>query len=136
MKAYFLVILAAATLCVLTVRLARTGPDIRGVTDPELRELRNQIVALQSRVRALEQRSSEQRSAADALEQGHKLPGIPYPAPSDWPEWPSSSAGIPPKSPMQPKIWGEREINGWTFYLIPCARVSSPSIGPDAMNFK
>ncbi len=59
------------------------------------------------------------------------------PAPPAWgtPRWESPGNLAPPDGWQKPRIWGQREINGWTFYLIPCQEHHDPpvqGVGPIA----
>lgn len=136
MKACFLFISVTAALCVLTMALAGIGPDAQTPADREVGELRKQVDELRARVKVLEERSSRLESVTERLERWRQLPETPTPAPPGTPNGALPFLKIPPDEGRQPKIWGEREVNGWTFYLIPCLQQPSPLVQREPLNFK
>jgi hypothetical protein len=120
MKACFLFISIAVACCALTLTLARGGPDDPGPADREVGELRKQVDELQARVKALEERLSRLESSAEKMDRWRQPPETPAPPPWGAPKWVLPKGPTPAEGGQPPKIWGQREINGWTFYLIPC----------------
>ena len=105
--------------------LAGTEPGDGNSADREIEGLKNQINELQARVLLLETRLNRLESAADREKQE---PKPPLPLPLQFP-----SIAIPPSTDRpQPDIWGERQINGWTFYVVPCHADPSLSVLPAA----
>lgn len=84
----------------------------------DVRALRKQVEQLQQRLKTLEQRLTAVESPKRDLPPGilirPKPPGSP---PMDVVP---SLPGPVGRGPSQGKIWGEREINGWPFYIIAC----------------
>lgn len=112
MKKYCLFITAAAA--VVAGALAGTGPDSRGPADDQSEALKNQVNELQTQIHSLETRLRRLESTADRQRQEPLKPPTPMPF-----QFPS---GVMPPSTFRPRpeIWGERQINGWTFYVVPC----------------
>lgn len=80
---------------------------------PGFGEMRSEIADLQARIHALEDRVKGLESTVAQMKEPHLVPLI---APQ-----PNTRLLNPPAIDLKsPKIWGEREINGWTFYIVPC----------------
>jgi outer membrane murein-binding lipoprotein Lpp len=83
-----------------------------------LRELRAQITQLRAEVDTLRHRTQSLEATVDGL----KRPQMPTPLnlqPSQG--VPVPSTWIPAPSPSRPPtIWGQGEVNGWTYYVVPC----------------
>ena len=99
--------------------LARGENGLKPKADPETGALRQQIEQLQARLQKVEARLAQLESATShAPPRFEVVPNPPGAPPSGFipaPKFKGPSLSSPP-----PKIWGEREINGWRFYLIPC----------------
>jgi hypothetical protein len=80
-------------------------------------ELRTQIVELRARLQALEGQTKQMESTVQELKQSR----VPTPLNFDMPKLLPNSKS--PSGPS-PKIWGEREVNGWTYYVVPCEEQS------------
>ena len=106
----------------LMVALAGNEP----AADADAATLRKRIADLEARVKALESRLEKPGAAAN-------LPAIQLPQPNapqpDAVPFPSAGSG-------HGKIWGKRQINGWNFYIVPCAPEALPAAGPDKVLFK
>ena len=79
-----------------------------------IQELRTQIIELRAKVQTLESQTKNLQSTVDQLKQSH-VPaplGLQIPVPSASLPLASSSRG--------PTIWGQGEVNGWTYYVVPC----------------
>ena len=128
MKACFLFISIAVAFCALTLVPVQGGSDDPTPADREVRELRKQVDELQARIKTLEERSSRLESIVERLERARPLSETT--APPTWgpPKGDMRNGLTLPDSRQPPKIWGEREINGWTFYLIPCQQQPSPPV--------
>lgn len=100
--------------------LASAQTPSGAAVEPELQGLRQQVVELQARVRTLEERLKQMEAAPSArrLPRVEIRPAEPVPPSAPvWrliPEWVGASSATP-------KIWGRREVNGWTVYYVPCA---------------
>ena len=83
-----------------------------------IRELRTQITQLRAEVETLRHRTQSLESTVENL----KRPQMPTPLdlqPSRGA--PAPSGLIPAPSPSRPPtIWGQGEVNGWTYYIVPC----------------
>jgi len=124
MKTFHLVIALMAAAAVTSGTLAGTGADHQNPADRELGELKNQVNELQTQIRQLEERLNRLESAANREQQEPAPP--PAPVPLQFP-----SILMPPSTGRpRPEIWGERQINGWTFYVVPCE--TGPKFSPPA----
>jgi len=89
--------------------------------DDTIRELRAQIAELRAEVNTLRQRTQSLESTVDDLKRSHVptplnlQPGSGAPSPSNLPS---------PRSSRPPTIWGQGEVNGWTYYVVPCEQQS------------
>jgi len=89
--------------------------------DDTVRELRAQITELRAEVSSLRQRTQSLEATVEDLKRSHvptplKLqPGSTVPPPANLPS---------PKSSRPPTIWGQGEVNGWTYYVVPCEQQS------------
>ena len=89
-------------------------------------QLRKQISALESRVATLEKQL--QKSGPELQPPILRVDPPAFSPPSSKPEFEPGLFGQPiPGAGQRPKIWGEREFNGWKFYIIPCAAGSAPA---------
>lgn len=82
-----------------------------------LQELQNQVVQLCARVQALESRTQKLESEIEEMRFPHPMPLVVPPA--NLPATPPSMQ-IQPQGSRPPTIWGEKKVNGWTFYIVPC----------------
>ncbi len=101
--------------------LARAEVGKRNDTVSDVGDLRQQIRQLQARLTRLEERLAEVESAKPGV--GPKVEILPK-SPGSPPTYlVPSLPGLLGKSQSQPKVWGvwgQREVNGWTAYFIPC----------------
>ncbi len=118
MKTMRWIVLAIVVLGATGWMLAQAEVSRKAEGEAEVRALRKQVEQLQQRLETL----------------GGRLADVESPKPGSPPR-----VMIQPKSPVspplylvpsypdqfhqgqpQPKVWGQREVNGWPFYLIPC----------------
>ena len=113
MKSRFLFITVTVAIALCT--LAGTETNNQVAADREAGGLRTQVNELRARVLLLEARLSRLEAAAgeQKCEQVHPQ-SFPPPPPSP------SIFGSPLNGEPLPEIWGKRQINGWTFYVVPC----------------
>jgi hypothetical protein len=128
MKTRFLVLTTAAALMIGAFAFAGTESDKQSPAT-DLDQLQKRITALESRIKSLERQ----------LESPGPLNCAPQIQPRIQAQPPGSSGLLPlqdifrpfvppPEGNAQrPKIWGEGEINGWKYYVIPCAGGSEVS---------
>ena len=111
-------IAAGATLGVVSAMLAANGPCEPRNTDGDVQALQKQVAELEARIKTLEDR-------LEKLESPGKPPLASLPRLAARPpklNQPGASVPMPgflPRNGQRPKIWGQGEINGWTFYYIP-----------------
>jgi hypothetical protein len=109
---------AVATVALLSLGADSSGPkagDAQAVS-----ELRAQITQLRAEVDRLHQRTETLESTVEELKRT-RIQIQPNPQPISGA--PSSTPLIftpSPNNTRSPKIWGEREVNGWTYYIVPC----------------
>lgn len=81
-----------------------------------IRELRTQITELRAEINTLRQRTQSLESTVGDLKRSPTpkplilQPGTGAPSPSL----------LTPSPSRPPTIWGQREVNGWTYYVVPC----------------
>jgi hypothetical protein len=109
MKKYFAFLLLIGVVSIAFIALA----DNPAAPAADVQALKNQIAELQSRVQKLEDQARTLESTVQTMQQPRLVPllqqsGNPL------------SFKIPPSHSQQPKIWGQREVNGWAVYTVPC----------------
>ena len=87
----------------------------------ETTQLRDELKQLQAKVEMLEFRTKSLESTVAQMKRTHS----PTPLSLESPATPAPSMSLPgTRSPQPPTIWGQREVNGWTYYIVPCAETS------------
>jgi hypothetical protein len=113
MKKRIMLALPLVVAGVAILSLAGTTTGEKPAVAPEIGELRTEVSDLKARVQSLQDQVKSLESTVARMQQPHLVPLI---APDT-----SSHFVTPPTSePRPPKVWGEREINGWKFYVVPC----------------
>lgn len=95
------------------ISFAGDKPVEKPAAAPEIGEMRSEISDLRARVQALQDRVKGLESTVAQMRQPHLMPLIA-------PEPNSSLLNPPAIDSKPPRIWGEREINGWRLYIVPC----------------
>jgi hypothetical protein len=103
--------------------LARAEVGKKADAKPKLHALSQQVEQLQARLRSLEDRLAKLEFAKS--QSAPRIQIVPSPPSAPPPIFIPSASGVLNWSGQQPKIWGQGEINGWPFYLIPCAGKSA-----------
>jgi hypothetical protein len=98
--------------------IARAEVGRRTDGDSEVRALRQQVEQLQARLRVLEDRlATAESSKPGSPPRARVQPRSPGSPPA--PHVPSPFGPLGDNQP-QGQVWGHRDINGWTYYVIPC----------------
>jgi hypothetical protein len=87
----------------------------------QLTELRTKVQRLEGQVQGLEDHTKKLEAAVEQLKK------FPAPTPMNLYQSPAPSpspAFNPHGSSRPPTIWGQGEVNGWTFYYVPCEQQS------------
>ncbi len=114
MKKYFVILLLMGVVSVALIALADNTPTEKNpAPTADVEALKTQIAELQSRVQALEAQTKSLESTVQTMQQPRLVPL------SQQPDNPLLFNGSQPNSP-HPKIWGQKEVNGWTVYVVPC----------------
>jgi len=98
------------------------GIQLRG----EIAQLQTKVAELEARNQSLENRVKGLESKVTEMSHPHLTPlnsqSSLWTQPLQVPaiQVPSGVPQIQVPSTEQPNIWGEREINGWKYYIIPC----------------
>jgi TolA-binding protein len=120
MKKQSILLLLVVVAGVVIISFAQGTLGEKPAASHEIAEMQIQINELQGKVQVLEGRLKGLESTVQELKTPHLQP---LTLPGGNSSWFNSSAALP-KPPTSdstpPKIWGEREINGWTFYIVPC----------------
>ena len=118
-------VLFALSLAVGVVLISLAPDPVGGKKDAEsdtLRDLRAQITQLRAEVDTLRHRTQSLETTVDDLKRSH-LPtplnlqpsvGVPSPA----------TLNPSPNPSRPPTVWGQGEVNGWTYYIVPCEQQS------------
>jgi hypothetical protein len=124
MKTRFLVLTTAAALVTGAFAFAGTDSD-KNSPATDLDRLQEKITALESRLKNLEQ---QRQTPAPLIYAPRVQPQIQTPPMEFTHPFSPPSA----ENSRRPKIWGEGEINGWKYYLIPCGTRdgASPEVAP------
>jgi outer membrane murein-binding lipoprotein Lpp len=118
MKTTHWFVLLAVALGAVGLALARA--DVANKTDAaaEVRMLRQQVEQLQARLKTPENRLAKVETARSSVApRVQMLPQSPGSPPT---LIAPPFSGLPGGSGPQPKLWGRREVNGWTAHFIPC----------------
>ena len=104
---------------VVVISVAADLSGAKPQTDHEVvQELRTQIIDLRAKIETLEGRTQSLESRVEQLKQSHEQAHSPTPL--NFPV-PAPAFSIPSVSaPRPPTIWGQGEVNGWTYYVVPC----------------
>lgn len=113
---------AVLLLCMATgiavISFADVTPGEKPSAGNENSQLRAELDQLKAKVEMLELRTKSLESTVAQLKQP------PHPSPLTVPQenlmWRDTPAATTQSVPVSPKIWGEKEVNGWTFYIVPC----------------
>jgi hypothetical protein len=83
----------------------------------EIQSLSNEISNLRARVQMLEDRTQRLESQVEKLSHPHLAPLLS-------PETNRLWLNRPPADTGRGKTWGEKQVNGWTVYIVPCEQQS------------
>jgi len=113
MKKYFAFLLLIAVASIAFIALADTPVDKNSPPPADVQALKNQIAELQSRVQKLEDQTKNLESTVQNMQRPHLVPLLAQPGNR-------LLLKNPPVESQPPKIWGQKQVNGWTFYIVPC----------------
>ena len=88
----------------------------------DVSQMRDEIKRLQAKVELLEYRTKSLESTVEQMKRSHTPSPLtlnmtaPAAAPS------LSAPGT--RSSQPPTIWGQGDVNGWTYYIVPCVAQS------------
>jgi outer membrane murein-binding lipoprotein Lpp len=112
-KKWMMVLAAAMGMAVISMAADLSGG--KTPTDREaLQETRAQIAELRAKVQTLEADTRRLESVVEQLKQSHAPTPLNFPAPQP------SQLNPAPVGSRPPTIWGQGEVNGWTYYVVPC----------------
>jgi hypothetical protein len=120
MKKQSVLLLLVVVAGVAIISFGQSTSGEKPLPNQQVAEMQNQINALQARIQALEGRMKGLESTVQQLKQPRLQPLTSPGENSLWLNPPAASPKPPIFDSKPPKIWGEREINGWTFYIVPC----------------
>jgi TolA-binding protein len=86
-----------------------------------VQELRTQITELRAKIQGLESQTKNLESTVEQLKQSQTRTPVPlnlFQSPASPTSIPSASSSHPPT------VWGQGEVNGWTYYVVPCNQQS------------
>ena len=112
MKKRSMLLLLCAAIGVAAISFAEVTPGGKPPADGEISQLRAEVDQLKAKVEMLEYRTKSLESTVTLLQKPRLTPLSPPQGNLLWRN--------PPSESVPPKIWGEKEVNGWTFYIVPC----------------
>jgi hypothetical protein len=113
-KKMIMVLLLCAATGVAVISFADITPGEKPRANAEMSQMRDELNQLKAKVEMLEFRTKSLETTVAQLKQP------PQPVPMIWQSSPPRQLIPSPSQPTPPKIWGEKEVNGWTFYIAPC----------------
>ena len=114
MKKKLILLFLCATTSVGIIALAEVTPGQKPSATTEVSQMRDEIKRLQAKVELLEYRTKNLESTVEQLKRSHAPAPLTFQAPAP-------SLPVPPAhSSPPPTIWGQGEVNGWTYYIVPC----------------
>ena len=100
------------------IAFAEVTPTPKPPANPEVTEMRNEIERLKAKVEMLDLRTKSLESTVEQMKRSR------VPSPLNF-QGPAPSLTVPSLSaPKPPTIWGQGEVNGWTYYIVPCEQPS------------
>jgi hypothetical protein len=96
------------------ISLAQDRPEQKDPAQAEVQGLRDEVADLRTRIQVLEERMKKVETTVDKSRQS------PLPTPLSGPREKLLLPKTSSDTGESPKIWGERKVNGWTFYIVPC----------------
>ena len=110
-------ILLCAVTGVAIIAFAEITPQKPPVTT-DVTKLQDDIKRLQAKVEMLELRTKGLESTVEQMKRSHTLAPLSF-------QGAPPSLSVPSIKPSQPPtIWGQGEVNGWTYYIVPCEEKS------------
>ena len=101
------------------IAFAEVTPGPKPPADTEMSKMRDELERLKAKVEMLEFRTKGLESEVQQLKRS------PAPAPLSLQGTPAAPSSLPLNIPSRPPtIWGQGEVNGWTYYIVPCEQQS------------
>ena len=115
MKKKMMVLSFCAAMSVAIIAFAEITPGEKPSPNSEVAQMREEMGKLKAKIELLEYRTKSLESSVEQLKHSHTPTplSLSVPAPAL-----STPATRPSRTPP---IWGQGEVNGWTYYIVPCA---------------
>jgi hypothetical protein len=99
---------------VAVIAFAEITPGAKPPPKSETAQMRDELNALKAKVELLEYRTKSLELTVHELQQRRVQTTLDVPA--------AAPAGFAPSTieSKPPIIWGQGEVNGWTYYIVPC----------------
>jgi hypothetical protein len=113
-----LIVLLSVAMGVAVIAYAEIKPGEKPAPKSDAAQMRDEINALKAKIELLEYRTKSLETTVHSLQRSHTQTSF---------EVPASSPSLVTPSPIEskpPTIWGQREVNGWTYYIVPCEQPS------------
>ena len=118
MKKKVMPLLLGVALSGAIIAFAEVTPGQKPSSGTEMSQMRDEINRLKAKIELLDYRTKSLESTVEQLKRSRP------PAPLTL-QGPAPSLAIPPVgTPKPPAIWGQGEVNGWTYYIVPCGEQS------------
>jgi hypothetical protein len=114
MKKKMMALSLCAAMSVAIITFAEITPGGKSLPNGEGTQMRDEINRLKAKVELLEYRTKSLETTVEQLKHSRPAAPLTFSAPA-----PSVSSPSP-ESSQPPKIWGQKEVNGWTYYIVPC----------------
>jgi uncharacterized coiled-coil protein SlyX len=101
------------------ITLAADSPAPKPTETEAVHELRAQVTELRAEIEKLRQRTQTLESNVEELKRSRTPSPLNFQVNPAMPSTPKRL--IPsPGATRPPTVWGQGEVNGWTFYIVPC----------------
>jgi hypothetical protein len=101
---------------------AAPAPTEQSQMRDEIKRLQAKVEMLDYRTKSLESTIEQLRSSVEQLKRSHTPTPLSLENPAPAPAPSMSAPGT--RSSKPPTIWGQGEVNGWTYYIVPCKETS------------
>jgi hypothetical protein len=119
-----LILLLCATTGIGIIAFAQITPSQKPAAPAttDVSQMRDEIKRLQAKVELLEYRTKSLESTVEQMKRSHTPSPLTFTTPPPAAAPSLSAPGT--RSTQPPTIWGQGEVNGWSYYIVPCVAQS------------